>query len=167
MPFVADVCCRIRVPSFISLRAAMTVPPTICRNGTINSSRHPLTNGAPGSRLIPIILVVIQCSHRDGSIDTLGELMPLHVIWQHVLQYRAILLGLAGLVVLAVIVWQGVTQQGAPDPTEQNLSPTAVVLDSGILVFREGLEAILVLAAITASLVRTTGSYARPIAAGA
>jgi high-affinity iron transporter len=93
--------------------------------------------------------------------------MPLHVIWQHVLQYRAILLGLAGLVVLAVIVWQGVTQQGAPDPTEQNLSPTALVLDSGILVFREGLEAILVLAAITASLVRTEGSYARPIAAGA
>lgn len=86
---------------------------------------------------------------------------------RHVLNYRVILLGVAALAVIAVIVWQGITQQGAPDPTSGNLSPSAVILDSGILVFREGLEAILVLAAVTASLARRPGSYWRPIAAGA
>src|SRR5581483_6504916 len=40
------------------------------------------------------------------------------------------------------------------------------ILNTGILVFREGLEAILVLAAITASLVKANQSYRKPIAAG-
>ncbi len=55
-----------------------------------------------------------------------------------------------------------------PDPTTgAHLSHLAVVLDSGLLVFREGLETILVLAAITASLLGTAAVYRRPIAAGA
>jgi len=61
----------------------------------------------------------------------------------------------AALVVIAMIIWQGVTAHGAPDPTRLNTSPTAAFLDIGVLVFREGLECILVLAAITASM---TGS---------
>ncbi len=40
-------------------------------------------------------------------------------------------------------------------------------MDTGILVFREGLEAILVLAALTASLVRTQERYWKPVAIGA
>ena len=40
-------------------------------------------------------------------------------------------------------------------------------MDTGILVFREGLEAILVLAALTASLVRTSQGYWKPISLGA
>jgi high-affinity iron transporter len=40
------------------------------------------------------------------------------------------------------------------------------VLDIGVLVFREGLECVLVLAAITASMVGDTRTYRRPIAAG-
>jgi high-affinity iron transporter len=64
------------------------------------------------------------------------------------------------------MVWQAITTGGVPDPTATNLSPAAAVLNSGILVFREGLEAILVLAAITAGLVRDDKSYWRPIAAG-
>jgi high-affinity iron transporter len=44
---------------------------------------------------------------------------------------------------------------------------TAVVLEIGVLVFREGLECILVLAAITASMVGPSRRYQRPIAAGA
>ena len=42
-----------------------------------------------------------------------------------------------------------------------------MVLDSALLVFREGLETILVLAAVTASMVGATKVYRRPIALGA
>ncbi len=80
---------------------------------------------------------------------------------------KAILLLGAVLLVTGVLVWQAVTANGAPDPTARDLSPTAVVVNSGILVFREGLEAILVLAAITAGLTRRQRGYGRPVALGA
>src|SRR5437762_1675227 len=48
--------------------------------------------------------------------------------------------------VVLLIIWQGVTAHGAPDPTQPNTSPTVAFLDIGVLVFREGLECILVLA---------------------
>ncbi|MEY2503774.1 MAG: high-affinity iron transporter, partial [Verrucomicrobiota bacterium] len=57
--------------------------------------------------------------------------------------------------VVAVLIRQGVTEQGAPDPLRPNTSPTVAFLDIGVLVFREGLECILVLAAITASMTGT------------
>jgi len=74
---------------------------------------------------------------------------------------------LATLVVLAALVWQGIVASGVPDPTLPRLAQPAVVVNTALLVFREGLEAILVLAAITASLVGTQAAYRRPIAAGA
>ena len=73
----------------------------------------------------------------------------------------------AALCVVAMLVWQGATAQGAPDPTRPNTSPTVAFLDIGILVFREGLECILVLAAITASMVGAKRSHRRPVALGA
>src|SRR6266853_3702136 len=69
--------------------------------------------------------------------------------------------------VAAAIVWQGVTANGTPDPTQPNTSPTVAFLDIGVLVFREGLECILVLAAITASMTGTKRAYRRPVGAGA
>jgi high-affinity iron transporter len=69
--------------------------------------------------------------------------------------------------VVVLIIWQGVTAHGAPDPTQPNTSPTVAFLDIGVLVFREGLECILVLAAITASMTGEKRMYRRPIAAGA
>jgi high-affinity iron transporter len=74
---------------------------------------------------------------------------------------------LMGICVLAVLIWQAVTAAGSPDPTAEHLSKFAVVMDTGILVFREGLEAILVLAALTASLVRTSQGYWKPVSLGA
>src|SRR5438094_439473 len=71
------------------------------------------------------------------------------------------------LFVIAMLVWQGVTAQGAPDPMRPNTSPTVAFLDIGILVFREGLECILVLAAITASMTGVKRSHRRPVALGA
>jgi high-affinity iron transporter len=73
----------------------------------------------------------------------------------------------AALFVIATLVWQGVTAQGAPDPTRPNTSPTVAFLDIGVLVFREGLECILVLAAITASMTGAKRSHRRPVALGA
>ena len=77
-----------------------------------------------------------------------------------------ILLIVAGLIVAAVLVWQGVVASGAPDPTLPHTSPGVAILDIGVLVFREGLECILVISAITASMLGANQSYRRPIAAG-
>ena len=82
------------------------------------------------------------------------------------LALRTGIIGAAACVVL-LIVWQGVTAHGAPDPTQPNTSPTVAFLDIGVLVFREGLECILVLAAITASMTGKKRIYRRPIGAGA
>src|SRR5437867_13067153 len=69
--------------------------------------------------------------------------------------------------VVTMLIWQGITAQGAPDPLRTNTSPTVAFLDIGILVFREGLECILVLAAITASMTGLKRAYRRPVALGA
>src|SRR3989441_7395768 len=71
------------------------------------------------------------------------------------------------LFVIAMLVWQGVTAHGAPDPMRPNTSPTVAFLDIGILVFREGLECILVLAAITASMTGAKRVHRQPVALGA
>src|SRR6202048_3488165 len=73
----------------------------------------------------------------------------------------------AAFFVVAMLVWQGMTAHGAPDPTQPNTTPTVAFLDIGILVFREGLECILVLAAITASMTGEKRAHRRPIALGA
>jgi high-affinity iron transporter len=69
--------------------------------------------------------------------------------------------------VAGVLVWQGVTAHGEPDPLRPQTSSTVAFLDIGVLVFREGLECILVLAAITASMVGTKRAHRRPVALGA
>ena len=56
---------------------------------------------------------------------------------------------------------------GSPDPMQPNTTPTVAFLDIGILVFREGLECILVLAAITASMTGNKQAHRRPVAVGA
>ncbi len=79
--------------------------------------------------------------------------------------WGALITLLAGL-----LVWQFVTASGGtPDPTDPNthLSHFAVVLDSGILVLREGLETILVLAVLTASMRGADSAYRKPLALGA
>src|SRR5438874_13509776 len=73
----------------------------------------------------------------------------------------------AVLFLVAMLVWQGITANGAPDPTRPNTSPTVAFLDIGVLVFREGLECILVLAAITASMTGPKRLHRRPVAFGA
>jgi high-affinity iron transporter len=73
-------------------------------------------------------------------------------------------------VAVAVVVLGWHAAGGTTDPTDlpagHRLSHTTVVLNSAILVFREGLETILVLAAITASFLGANKVYRRPAAAG-
>ncbi|HSU94221.1 MAG TPA: FTR1 family protein [Gemmatimonadaceae bacterium] len=70
-------------------------------------------------------------------------------------------------IVLAVLIWSAIVSGGAPDPTALDSPSTVKALDIAVLVFREGLECILVLAAITASMKGSTQSYQRPVAVGA
>jgi high-affinity iron transporter len=86
--------------------------------------------------------------------------------------WRGVASGLALLAVLPIVVlliWQGVTSHGSPDPTVPQTSHFSAILDISVLVFREGLETILVLAAITAGLSRKSEnrSFATPIFTGA
>jgi high-affinity iron transporter len=74
---------------------------------------------------------------------------------------------LAAVCVMAMIVWQAFAAHGAPDPLQPRTSATVAFLDIGVLVFREGLECILVLAAITASMVGARQAHRRPVALGA
>jgi high-affinity iron transporter len=79
----------------------------------------------------------------------------------------ALTLSVAAAAVAAILIWQGLTEHGAPDPMRPNTSPTVAFLDIGVLVFREGLECILVLAAITASMTGSKQAHRRPVALGA
>jgi high-affinity iron transporter len=77
------------------------------------------------------------------------------------------LLVFAAAFVVAVLIWQGITAHGSPDPTRAHGSKAVAIFDIGVLVFREGLESILVLSAIIASMVGTNGVHRRPVAMGA
>ena len=71
---------------------------------------------------------------------------------------------------IAALTWKAITApDGVPDPTASgtHLSHGAVVVDSALLVFREGLEAVLVLAAFTASFIGANRALRKPVAAGA
>jgi high-affinity iron transporter len=78
-----------------------------------------------------------------------------------------VLVALALAPVIGLLIWQGVTSSGNPDPTIPNTSHLAAILDTSVLVFREGLESILVLAAITAGISRKQTGLATPIFVGA
>src|ERR1700728_3262776 len=78
-----------------------------------------------------------------------------------------VLVALLALPIVALLIWQGVTSSGNPDPTVANTSRFSAILDTAVLVFREGLESILVLAAITAGLSRKQDGLATPIFLGA
>ena len=73
---------------------------------------------------------------------------------------------IGSLAVLAVMIWQGFTAHGAPTTDAHDLSRSAMALSSAVLVFREGLEAVLVLAAVTAGLGRYKKGYWPPVATG-
>jgi high-affinity iron transporter len=80
--------------------------------------------------------------------------------------FTSVLLGTGAAAVAGVLILQVLRTGGLPDPTGHS-DFAARVLDISVLVFREGLECILVLCAITANLVGPRRTLQRPVAAGA
>src|SRR4051812_21735273 len=77
---------------------------------------------------------------------------------------------LAGLTAIAAVVYLMATAGTGPvDPTEaaEPQSHATVVFNSAIIVFREGLEAVLIFAAVTASFLGANRRRRRPVVAGA
>ena len=79
-------------------------------------------------------------------------------------------LAISAALVFAGLVWAAAAFAGNPDPTDpgiaRHMSTGAIIIGAGILVFREGLETILVLAAITASMVGANAGQRQPVATG-
>jgi high-affinity iron transporter len=76
----------------------------------------------------------------------------------------------AGLAIVAGLVYLMATAKTGPvDPTEvaSPQSRTTIVVNSAIIVFREGLEAVLIFAAVTASFLGANKRRRRPVVAGA
>jgi high-affinity iron transporter len=91
-------------------------------------------------------------SERDGSDYT-------RLVWW-----------LSGLAVVAALVYLMATATTGPaDPTEsaKPMSHATAVFNSGMIVFREGLEAILIFAAVTASFLGANRAKRRPVTLGA
>jgi high-affinity iron transporter len=84
--------------------------------------------------------------------------------WNRLAWWAAALAVLSGLVYL-----MATARTGPVDPTEvkDQQSHATVVFNSAIIVFREGLEAVLIFAAVTASLVGANRARRRPMVAGA
>src|SRR3954470_23794117 len=78
----------------------------------------------------------------------------------------AVSLALGAAAVASVLILQVLHSGGLPDPTVHG-QLGARVLDIAVLVFREGLECILVLSAITANMVGERRSFQRPVGVGA
>ncbi len=80
---------------------------------------------------------------------------------------KTVLIIIGSLLIVGVIIWQALVFSGVPDPEAKNLSSLAAILSCSLLVFREGLEAILVLSAITATVKRKQQkNYDKGIAVG-
>src|SRR3954453_5337113 len=77
--------------------------------------------------------------------------------------------GAAIAVVAGLVYLMATASTGPVDPTEVRgqQSHTTVVTGSAIIVFREGLEAILIFAAVTASMVGSNARHRRPVTSGA
>jgi high-affinity iron transporter len=75
----------------------------------------------------------------------------------------------AALTVVGIVYLMATAKTGPVDPTEVRgrQSHATVVFNSAIIVFREGLEAILIFAAVTASMVGANSRHRRPVTLGA
>jgi high-affinity iron transporter len=75
----------------------------------------------------------------------------------------------AGAIVAALVAGVVYGSSGPADPTDATgeHERTVVVVNSAIIVFREGLEAVLIFAAVTAAMLGANRALRRPVAAGA
>ena len=107
--------------------------------------------------------LIILCAMK---ISTPAALEPMPFYSQMARRTFPAFLAVGGLWIFGLLVWQGVTSGGNPNPIAENTSRYAAMFDIAALVFREGLECVLVLAAIMAGMVGENGVYRRPIVLG-
>jgi len=69
--------------------------------------------------------------------------------------------------VAGIVYLMATAHTGPADPTEVRQSHGTAVFNSSIIVFREGLEAVLIFAAVTASLIGGNSARRRPVVLGA
>jgi high-affinity iron transporter len=80
--------------------------------------------------------------------------------------FRTAAIVVAAVAIASVLVWQGIAAAGNPNPEAPGTGLASGALDIAILVFREGLESILVLAAILAGLKAKRKTYRHAIYSG-
>lgn len=81
-------------------------------------------------------------------------------------RFFPIALAVGACLLLGVAVWQTFASAATDDTSALGGGSISQIVDIAILVFREGLECILVLSAITASLMKSEDAYWRPVATG-
>lgn len=79
--------------------------------------------------------------------------------------WRSLML-IGALIVAGMFIWQGGSASGNPNPLNYKPGSAAGMFDIAVLVFREGLECVLVLSAVTASMAKRDQDYRVPVAAG-
>src|SRR3954471_6703374 len=81
---------------------------------------------------------------------------------------RALIWTLAAAIVAGLVYLMATASTGPVDPTEvsQPQSRATIVFNAGMIVFREGLEAVLIFAAVTASFRGANRARRRPVVAG-
>jgi high-affinity iron transporter len=77
-----------------------------------------------------------------------------------------VMLTVAALLVVALLTWQGLTAHGSPNPEAPGTTRASAIIDIGVLVFREGLESILVLSAILANMSGDKKTFRHPVSTG-
>ncbi len=122
-------------------------------------------SGATGVEDFFCVFISEVALHNEEGFSMSSE-TPLHIKKPGRVVFRALLL-IGALIIAGLLTWQGITAAGNPDPTVLHTSSGVAILDIGVLVFREGLECILVLSAITASMMGSHQAQRRPIAVGA
>src|SRR3954453_11304687 len=82
---------------------------------------------------------------------------------------RALFWATAGAVVAGIVYLMATAKTGPVDPTEvaHHQSRATIVFNAGMIVFREGLEAVLIFAAVTASFRGAHAAKRRPVTLGA
>jgi high-affinity iron transporter len=95
-------------------------------------------------------------SRGDSRVDSFGSS-----------RWVRTLVAIGAILIVGLMIWQAVTSFGTPDPIASRRSPLKATLDIAVLVFREGLESVLVLSAITAGMSRRQSEYRAPIGWGA
>jgi high-affinity iron transporter len=84
-------------------------------------------------------------------------------------QRRSLFWIVAGAIVVGLVYLMGTASTGPVDPTEVThpQSRATIVFNAGMIVFREGLEAVLIFAAVTASFQGANATRRRPVIVGA